>query len=420
MEKTVYILGAGFSKPAGFPLQGDLLRSVLDEAGEDILRLSGDILSAPDAPSDDIRRDREIIRKFTDASFPSREHVQLEDVFTLLDQVILERAHFVKFPEKELREIRSAWVRAILFTLHQTSEQHLKGSNMRHRAIAAALIEQRIGANITGDPFSIISLNWDSLVEDSIYWVLKEVGAFRDGKALADIDYCVYTTPLPKSAHTASTKQKSCHIYNIKLLKMHGSSTWLRCPCSNLVYTGLGMNESAHDIYVKSKVSPFIEDHLDEREKDSPSILEPFIITPTFTKVFDLPHIQTTWHNAFVELREADQVVFIGYSLPDADYHFRTLLRRAIRSKTPVKVILDASAEPPKNLLTADPKTVYPAQRYRQVFREEQLTFNYKGVEGFAKEFAPEEQLPTALERIKNTFLAYPPLPQPVPITTEA
>jgi hypothetical protein len=56
---------------------------------------------------------------------------------------------------------------------------------MRHRAIAAALIEKRIGATISGDPFSIISLNWDSLIEDSIFWVLKQVGAAREGKGLA-------------------------------------------------------------------------------------------------------------------------------------------------------------------------------------------------------------------------------------------
>jgi hypothetical protein len=404
MGKTVYILGAGFSKAARFPLQRELLQAVLD----DISLLTGDILSKPEILLESFRKDRELIKNFANASFPSRENLQFEDVFTLLDEVILERAHFGKYPETELREIRSAWIRAILFTLHYLSEQHLMGSNMCHRAIAAALIEQRVRAKISGDPFSIISLNWDSLVEDSIYWVLKQVGAFRDGKALADIDYCVYTTPLPNSPHTPSTKQRARQIYNIKLLKMHGSSTWLRCPCSNLVYTGLGMNEPAHDIYVKHRVSPFIQEHLDEREKDSPSVLEPFIITPTFTKVFDLPHIQTTWHNAFVELREADEVIFIGYSLPDADYHFRTFLRRAIRSKTKIKVILDATAEPPKNPLTADPRIVYPAQRYRQVFRDEQLTFNYDGVEGFAKNFAPEDQLPSTLERIKNNFFKPP------------
>jgi hypothetical protein len=439
MGKTVYILGAGFSRPAGFPLQGELLRSVLDEAGEDILRLSGDILSAPVTPSDKIRNDRETIRQFTDASFPSRERVQLEDMFTLLDETILERAHFAKFPENKLREIRSAWIRAILSTLHQISEQHLKSLNMRYRAIAAALIEQRLRAKIKGDPFSIISLNWDSLIEDSIFWVLRKVNAIQEGKALADIDYCIYTTPLPNSPHTPSTKQRAKHIYNIKLLKMHGSSTWLRCPCSNLVYTGLGMDGPAYDIYVKSQISPFIQDHLDAREQPSPSILEPFIITPTFTKVFDLPHIQTTWHNAFVELREATDVVFIGYSLPAADYHFRTLLRRAIRSTTPIKVILDNSAEPldptiisktratlrvvsrlvrsgfpalAKTCETLDealPKEltfVYPEDRYREIFKKEQLAFNYDGVEGFAKNFAPEDQLPVALERIKNSFLS--------------
>lgn len=405
MGKTVYILGAGFSKAARFPLQRELTEAVLD----DISILPGDILSTPDALLDSFRKDREIIKDFATASFPSREYLQLEDVFTLLDEAIMERAHFGKYPEKALREIRSAWIRAILFTLHHISEQHLKGTDMCHRAISAALIERRIDATISGDPFSIISLNWDSLIEDSVYWVLKRVNAFRGGKALVDIDYCVYTTPLPKSAHTPSTKQKASQIYNIKLLKMHGSSTWLRCPCSNLVYTGLGLDGPAHDIYVKSRVSPFIKEYMDQREKDSPSVLEPFIITPTFTKVFDLPHIQTTWHNAFVELREAEQVVFIGYSLPDADYHFRSLLRRAIRSEAKVMVILDASAKPPKDPLTADPRIVYPAQRYRQVFREAQLSFDYIGVEGFAKDFAPEAELPAALERIKNSLLGVDP-----------
>jgi hypothetical protein len=261
------------------------------------------------------------------------------------------------------------------------------------------------------------------------------VKAFRNGKALADIDYCVYTTPLSGSPHTPSTKQRAKGIYNIKLLKMHGSSTWLRCPCSNLVYTGLGMNGPAYDVYVKAQVSPFIKDHLDAREKTFPSILEPFIITPTFTKVFDLPHIQTTWHNAFVELREASNVVFIGYSLPAADYHFRTLLRRAIRFTTPIKVILDKSAKPIDSTIISQTRSelrvlrstypeladacetldktippeltsVHAEDRYREIFRKEQLAFDYDGVEGFAKTFAPENELRAALKRIKDKFIA--------------
>jgi hypothetical protein len=165
------------------------------------------------------------------------------------------------------------------------------------------------------------------------------------------------------------------------------------------------MAEPSYNIYVKPRFSPFIEQHLDNRERNSPAVLEPYIITPTFSKVFDLPHIQTTWHNAFIELREAKEIVFIGYSLPEADYHFRALLRRAVRSETPIKVILHASDKPPENP-PADSKAIYPAQRYHQVFREENLTFNYEGVENFVNSFAPEEQLPAMLERVKNSFLA--------------
>jgi hypothetical protein len=404
MGKTVYILGAGFSKPAGFPKQVDLLPDLLNRI------IDFEQLSSPDQfiPFD---FSGPILEFLTKSGFVKNDElvfaITLEDLFTLLDQAITSRNTFVGYNWVDLIKIRDCLIRGVLGLLHGCAHKHIPGSEQRYKLFAANLISKRIKARVEDpkeDPFAIISLNWDSLVEDSLFWVLDQAGGIRNGRALADVDYCVYTTPLPNSPHTPSTKQKASGTYNIKLLKMHGSSTWLRCPCSDLVYTGLGMKEPAYNIYVKQCFSPFIKEHLDEREKESPAVLEPYIITPTFSKVFDLPHIQTTWHNAFLELREADEVVFIGYSLPDADYHFRALLRRAILSTTPIKVILHESDKPPENP-SADSRAVYPAQRYRQVFNEEKLTFDYDGVEGFAKSFASEEQLPAAIEQIKGRFL---------------
>lgn len=183
---------------------------------------------------------------------------------------------------------------------------------------------------------------------------------------------------------------------------MSCGATWLRCPCSNHVYTGLGSPKSAYEIYVKPAPSPFIQEFIDDRERDSPSMLEPYIITPTFTKIFDLPHIQTTWHNAFVELREASEIVFIGYSLPDADYHFRTLLRRAVRSTTAIRVVLSPHDDPVNR---SDRKAVYPADRYQQVFRKDRLQFQYEGVEEFAESFAPVSQLDSTLENLRHRFV---------------
>jgi hypothetical protein len=401
MGKTVYILGAGFSKPAGFPKQGELLTGLINRLTD----LSGDQFMPLEITSS--------ISEFLTRCGFMREGrlvftVTLEDLFTLLDQTISDRNSFVGFSWVELIKIRDSLIRGVLGLLHSCAHKHLSSEEQRFKLLVANLIIKRINARTEDpneDPFSIISLNWDSLIEDSLYWVLHQTGGIRGRKGIADIDYCVYTTPLPNSPHTASTKQKALGIYNIKLLKMHGSATWLRCPCSNLIYTGLGMTEPAYDIYIKPVFSPFIKEHLDQRERQSPALLEPYIITPTFAKVFDLPHIQTTWHNAFIELREADEVVFIGYSLPDADYHFRALLRRAIRSTTKIEVILHESDKPPNNMELADPRTVYPAQRYNQVFREDQLIFNYDGVEGFGRNFAPEGQLQAALDRLRAVFL---------------
>jgi hypothetical protein len=402
MGKTVYILGAGFSMPAGFPKQADLFAGLVNKLSD---------FSEDQFISFDIKAS--ISHFLTRGGFLREDNIvftiSLEDLFTLLDQTIADRNSFVGLDWLELVKVRDSLIRGVLGLLHSCAHKHISGEEQRFKLLAANLISARIDAGKEDDPFAIISLNWDSLVEDSLYWVLRMAGAIGETQGnfgqtpLADIDYCVYTTPLPNSPHTPSTKQKASGIYNIKLLKMHGSSTWLRCPCSNLVYTGLGMTEPAYDIYVKPRVSPFIQQHLDAREENSPAVLEPYIITPTFAKVFDLPHIQTTWHNAFIELREADDIVFIGYSLPDADYHFRALLRRAVRSTTPIKVILHESDKPPENL-SGDPRAIYPAQRYLQVFRAEQLNFNYDGVEGFASNFAPTEQLPIAIERLKLLF----------------
>lgn len=206
---------------------------------------------------------------------------------------------------------------------------------------------------------------------------------------------CVYTSPLPGSPHIPSTKQKAAGIFNLKIVKMHGSASWLRCPSSNHIYTGLGMNESSFDIYVKRRRSPFIERTWDQREDSQPAILEPYIITPTYSKVFDLPHIQTAWHNAYVELREADNIVIIGYSLPEADYHFRTLLRRAIRPNSRMTVVLSPHDDPSQGSGFNS-----PAHRYRQVFREEQLALRYDGAEGYIQDLIGQQTVQSLIKGI--------------------
>jgi len=75
-----------------------------------------------------------------------------------------------------------------------------------------------------------------------------------------------------------------------------------------------------------------------------------------------------------VELSEADKIVFIGYSLPEADYHFRTLLRRAVNPKVPIEVVLTRkdkiTSEIPERM-----RQYLPPARYTDFFGEHRVSF---------------------------------------------
>ena len=116
-------------------------------------------------------------------------------------------------------------------------------------------------------------------------------------------------------------------------------------------------------------------------------------------QIFDLPQIQTSWHNAYVELREASEVVFIGYSLPDADHKVRTLLRRAIRSSAKIRVILAPSdgLERRRGYSTA-------AQRYREVFSRKQLKIEYGGAEALIEKIASKVDYGRTMENLRSRF----------------
>lgn len=400
--KTVYVLGAGFSAGAKFPVQSALYDIIKDP----FLFSEVDLEEPPDYLSE-LKDHHEKITEFCKTAFCESEIPQsLEDVFTLLDQTIHSNSHFAKYSVSDLHLIRDSWIRLLIWFFHFRASQYIDSGNSSYQRFSAALLKKRIEAQISGDPLSILSLNWDSLLEDSFYSVIKNT----DGIQKADIDYCVYTTPIEGSPHTPSTKQKASGIYNLKLLKLHGSTTWLRCPNSNHIYTGLGHGSSSYEVYVKDQDSPFTAKlYPDYPKLEKPPKLEPYIITPTFTKVFNQPHIQTTWHNAYVELREAKRVVFIGYSLPQADYHFRTLLLRAIRKDTEIHLILHENDRPRKLDEMGDNQQPYRDQnstvfQYQKLFGKERINrgVRYDGVEAFIDELLQEENYQATLKFLKT------------------
>ena len=79
-------------------------------------------------------------------------------------------------------------------------------------------------------------------------------------------------------------------------------------------------------------------------------------------------------------------MIFIGYSLPDADYHFRGLLLRAIRPTTRIRVFLGPRSDPTSYSSAAERENL-PYNRYRRLFGDV-VEFNYGGFEALVDELS--------------------------------
>lgn len=358
--KRVYVLGAGFSAMSGLPLQSGILPRILNFSYLDDFPQD---LQLVDTWSEDYKK---IVEYFKDVLRGS-PNPSLEDLFTLLDQAIEAESNIRSYNWKELIDVRDALKRLILIVFYPP----ILAEKDSYNYIASKIIRRRITAGQKNDTVSVVTLNWDTLLEDSIFNCIN--GLKIDNRI--DVDYCCRTNPLPGSGspHTCSLTQKSRGLYNLKVLKLHGSMNWLMCPACNMLYTGLGGKEKQAEVYLKDCTCP---NCAKTKQKVN---LNHFFVTPTFLKAFTNPHIKMTWYNAFIELNEADEIVFLGYSFPQADYHFRALIRSAIRPGTKVKVVLSSSDNPKR--VPAKVRSYLPSQRYVDFFGPKKVSFDYGGIE---------------------------------------
>lgn len=101
--------------------------------------------------------------------------------------------------------------------------------------------------------------------------------------------------------------------------KIHGSLNWLYCGiCNELDIT-----------YGSTGVTRLIDEPEGARCPSCETLRTPVIIPPSYYKDISNVHISLVWSRAYRALQEADQLVFCGYSFPDADMHVKYLVKRA-------------------------------------------------------------------------------------------
>lgn len=361
MSKTVYILGAGFSKSANAPLQSELIK--------EIFRIKNDEL--PHDQRNLFLKYRNEFKNFlSDAFFTDEtkfEDINLEDIYTPIDRCISDNLAFRNISPMDLIEFRQKINGLIIIMLdHKLRMTRTRGGHIEH--FTNYLITQR-KLNLNDDPFAIISTNWDILIDNA----LKRKIPDSEGT----VDYCCNVTPYDSEAPVMTgLLAKGRGMYNIKILKLHGSMNWLHCKrCQRLFVTffeKIALNE-----YVNKPICRMCEKNFkNSLTSDGGAMLSSQLIMPTFLKDLNNVQLKMIWQNAGIELSEASKIIFMGYSLPMADFELRQLLARNVRHHSSIEVVLNK--RPDNSNIDQSPE-----KRYRAFFGKRPLVFHYGGVKDY-------------------------------------
>ncbi|UHQ54142.1 hypothetical protein [Microbulbifer sp. YPW16] len=363
MKKTVYILGAGFSRQAGAPTQAEIIDYAFKLYEE--------------CPNN---YNKEYFFKFKNfieeqLNIPSNEfsNIDLEDIFTPLDRCTAERSQFRGVNLSHIMEVREA----VVYVIGMTIQLLLNGSYDskdyidRFASYITSKCSVRAGLNYRlQDPVSIVSTNWDILLDNSIYETLRNNQGYN-----GVVDYCCYISAKNESDESVKSVKSGLEKlgqggFNVKLLKLHGSLNWLQCPRCSRLYANFGYKEA-----INNYKNPTSCRHCDDNfpEHSGKHTLMANLIMPTYLKDLSNPQYRIIWQNAGIEISEASEIVFIGYSLPHADFELRQLLSRMTRKSARITVV-DSRKVDEQDMVKA---------HWRKFFGSREIEFDFSGASAF-------------------------------------
>jgi hypothetical protein len=290
---TCFILGAGFSNPAKIPTQNGLLRNIFQPEYADCLKHIKNIFGLEESDENKLLKD------------PA-----LEDVFTFLDKIITGNDTAAGFDIKKAYDAKRDLINYIIKDLSgMLKKMH---GERRYEYFFNSLADRKKNDNETN---TVITFNWDTIPDFYINHAFQDMGE-NNG-----VDYGCYDWDYDdKDAYVPSMLRKEKGYKTIKLFKLHGSINWI-------------YKKEDGALYVKEQTGA-CPGGLPLETEEERNEYEHIFMTPTFLKDFSNLHTKSMWHNAGFDLLKAKRLVFLGCSLPLADYEFRyMLLKTAVRNK---------------------------------------------------------------------------------------
>jgi len=316
-RSRVYVVGAGFSLYSGLPLQTDFTEALLGTTAETLGTFE---------PL--VNHLRSFVHDVFDhnQSAHARFWPELEDLFTNIDQAANTGHHLgPEHSPSRLRTTRRVLLARIVAMLQEriTEPASVGASSSKRLDEFFAAVDLKQSA--------FISMNWDTVVERRL----------SENRNVRNFDYGCGAIParFPPAGHVVEQLYLST-ASRFPLIKMHGSSNWLYCDnCRRLYWfsTRDGLR------IAKQLISPaegrdlgvsWLSDCGKWHCSECITVrLTTRVATFSYLKALDFPMFERSWLAAEALLNDADEWVFIGYSLPAADYEFKHLLKRVQLSR---------------------------------------------------------------------------------------
>lgn len=341
---NVLIVGAGFSKNAGLPLVSDFTTELLNIRG---LHLDG-----PNA------RLVAFIKSFVNTTFGEGadrapdQWPDLEDVFTLVDLAANSGHHLgPQYPAARLRLVRRAVIARTIRMLDRSYAAGVKVATDDRRALDTVIDRLNL------EDVSILSMNWDSVIE-------------RDLARRRSIKQVDYGCGARRSAYVAGQLAERPSAGDIvHIVKPHGSVNWLYCDACRTTFW-LVPNEGSRVARALFRESDWTaigggppSSAPATLSQQCPSCdaeaLGTRFATFSYRKALEFPMFAASWGTAEERLKRAADWIFVGYSLPAADFEFKHMLKR---------IQLSESERPRITVITKGEAGEETIDRYRQFF----------------------------------------------------
>lgn len=309
MGKRVYILGAGASVDAGGPLMSNWPKRLCEM----------DASVVPENHWGNEFTSREIIemiQTYINNNLVRENNWDIEELLTYTYTLeLIGQPININPPDGSLVPIPpSLFRRGMIWLMKKSLEISLEKPIPDMYLLFASSLQ--------ADNNAIINLNYDLVIEDALQQTKKPY---------------FYALDTYKD-HTGLTNSSEARI---PLLKLHGSMNWQMCMGES---RGVPPKENIADCriihtYETKQIShdPFEDDPCPACGRN---MFETLIVPPIIGKFEHVRVLKSVWNIAAADLFLADEVVAIGYSMPEADQMIKFLLRATSREASQPRLVV--------------------------------------------------------------------------------